>query len=126
MANFDDNGCALPETLKWHEYLVKPPYPDDPQDKVTTVLRMPGFYEPTDEDGDGGMCVGADGVGYHCLTHDEPWRPGGAYCPEHDHHEIAVICSAHGLETMSPQPIMLLNPEGFDPLLTEAQLAHFP
>lgn len=113
----------LPDTLRWLDFLVHPPYRDDPQDKVISVLWAPGFYEPAEDDDDLPMCADAEWVGYHCLTHDKPWLHGGQYCPDHDTHEIALFCSAHGLEVMSPQPHMLENPSGFEPPLTEGQLA---
>lgn len=114
-------ACDLPDTLRWHEYQVVPPYRDDPQDKVTVLLRRPGFHEPTDDEY-GGVCEAAR-RGYHCVTHDRPWSHGGGDCPDHDHHEIALVCGAHGFEVLDPQPLMLVHPAGFDPPLTDSQLA---
>ncbi|MEU1493865.1 hypothetical protein ACFYPA_13245 [Streptomyces sp. NPDC005775] len=80
---------------------------------MTTIVRDPGFYEPTEEDD----CWT---FGYLCQTHDRPYRY--ASCGEGPH-VIALHCGEHGLENMWPQPLMLLFPEGFDPLLSATQLA---
>jgi hypothetical protein len=103
-------------TLKWHGL---PPYRDDPQDLVVQILRMPDYYEPTEEDDETWQCVSGD---YHCVTHDQPWGHGGAHCPTHDRHEIAWVCSQHGFENIGPHQVMLWNPARFDPRLTEQQL----
>ncbi|WP_232662785.1 hypothetical protein [Pseudonocardia sp. TRM90224] len=112
---------AFPTTLRWHAYRVVPPYRDDPQGKVTQVLWQPGFYDPMAEESE--TVCDRSWVGYRCLTHDQPWSRGGEFCSDNDRHEIALECGVHGLEAMWPQPIMLMNPEGFDPPLSAAQLA---
>lgn len=77
------------------------------------IVRDPGFYEQTEED----ECWT---FGYFCQTHDRPYRHedcGGGP------HLVALSCGEHGLENMWPQPKTLLFPAGFDPPLTDAQLA---
>jgi hypothetical protein len=81
---------------------------------VTIVVRDPGFYEPTDEDN----CTT---FGYFCQTHDGPYR--GDACQGGPSHLIALDCGDHGLESMWPQELMLMLPEGFAPPLNDEQLA---
>ncbi|MFD9538083.1 hypothetical protein [Streptomyces sp. NPDC060010] len=83
------------------------------QEPVTTIVRDPGFHEPTEEDD----CWR---VGYFCQTHDRPyWHESCGEGP----HLIALECDEHGPQNMWPQPRMLMFPEGFDPLLSVAHLA---
>lgn len=77
------------------------------------VVRDPAFHEPADGDD-------CSVFGYACRTHGRAYRRGG--CGDGPH-VVALECEEHGLENMEPQPAMLLFPEGFDPLLDEAQLA---
>ncbi|MFD7492429.1 hypothetical protein ACFV8T_08410 [Streptomyces sp. NPDC059832] len=76
------------------------------------IVSDPGFHEPSDDD--------CSVFGYFCQAHDRPYRHES--CGEGPH-LIALNCQEHGPENMWPQPAMLLFPEGFDPPLSEAQLA---
>ncbi|MEV7322067.1 hypothetical protein [Streptomyces sp. NPDC093970] len=80
---------------------------------MTTIVCDPGFHEPAEEDD-------CRRFGYFCQTHDRPYRHES--CGEGPH-LIALHCHEHGPENMWPQPTMLMFPEGFDPLLSDAQLA---
>ncbi|MER5207535.1 hypothetical protein [Streptomyces sp. NPDC002825] len=80
---------------------------------MTLIVRDPGFHEPSDEDD-------CSSFGYYCQTHDRHYRHES--CGEGPH-LIALYCSEHGLESMWPQPLTLLFPEGFTPPLSDVQLA---
>ncbi|MYT69635.1 hypothetical protein GTY60_08050 [Streptomyces sp. SID8367] len=80
---------------------------------MTQIVRDPGFYEASDADN----CTR---FGYFCQAHDRPYRHEGCGGGPH---LIALDCQEHGPENVWPQPLMLMFPEGFDPLLSDAQLA---
>ncbi|MFJ6614987.1 hypothetical protein ACIQPT_32475 [Streptomyces sp. NPDC091289] len=77
------------------------------------IVSDPGFHEPVSDD----HC---SVFGYFCQTHDRPYRHES--CGDGPH-LVALDCQEHGPENMWPQPRMLLFPEGFDPPLSDAQLA---
>jgi hypothetical protein len=80
---------------------------------VTTIVRDPSFYEPAEED----ECCR---FWYFCQTHNRPyWHESCGEGP----HLIALHREEHGPESMRPQPRMLMFPTGFDPPLSDAQLA---
>ncbi|WP_328429336.1 hypothetical protein [Streptomyces sp. NBC_00443] len=79
---------------------------------MTQIVRDPGFYEPADEDD----CTV---FWYFCQSHDRVyWQEACGEGP----HLVVLHCKEHGSENMWPQPRMLMFPEGFDPLLSDAQL----
>jgi hypothetical protein len=80
---------------------------------VTLVVRDPGFHEPADEED-------CRVFSYFCRTHDRFYRHEA--CGEGPH-LVALHCEEHGPESMWPQPLMLLFPAGFEPPLSEEQLA---
>ncbi|MFJ6796610.1 hypothetical protein [Streptomyces sp. NPDC091268] len=100
----------LPPRLLWRDPRPVPRF--NRQEPVTVIVRDPGLYEPTDED----ECRS---VWYFCRTHGAVL---GGPCGQGDH-LVASHCEEHGPENVWPQPLMLLFPEGFDPPLSEAQLA---
>ncbi|MDG4857463.1 hypothetical protein P8605_04705 [Streptomyces sp. T-3] len=101
----------LPLRLLWRDPRPVPRY--NRQDPVTQIVRAPGFYEPTVED----RCPT---VGYFCQTHNGPYLH--QTCGE-EAHLIALSCAVHGLESMWPQPFMLMFHQGFDPPPSDAELA---
>jgi hypothetical protein len=84
---------------------------------VTIVVRDPGFYGPTAEDN----CTT---FGYFCQARGGPYR-GDAY-QGGPSHLIVLDCGEHGLESMWPQGLMLMLPEGLTPPLNDEQLAWAP
>ncbi|MFF3891456.1 hypothetical protein [Streptomyces sp. NPDC001914] len=102
---------VLPPRLLWCDPRPIPRF--NRQERVILIVRDPGLYEPSDED----HC---SRFGYFCQTHDRPYSHES--CGEGDH-VIALDCQEHGPESMWPQPLMLMFPEGFDPPLSDAQLA---
>ncbi|MGW1031629.1 hypothetical protein ACWD4Z_05485 [Streptomyces antibioticus] len=80
---------------------------------MTQIVRDPDFYEPMDEDD-------CSVFWYFCQTHDRHYRHND--CGE-GAHLVALHCEQHGAENMWPQPLMLMLPEGFSPLLSDVQLA---
>ncbi|MGW7065151.1 hypothetical protein ACWGHM_42630 [Streptomyces sp. NPDC054904] len=80
---------------------------------MTQIVRDPSLYEPNDED----LCTV---FGYFCHAHDCFYL--NEACTE-EPHLIALDCQDHGPESVWPQPLMLMFPEGFDPPLSDAQLA---
>ncbi|MFB9369636.1 hypothetical protein ACWCYY_18960 [Kitasatospora sp. NPDC001664] len=80
---------------------------------MTSVVRDPGFYEPTDEDD----CTS---FGYVCQSHDGPYR--GDACQGGPSHLVALVCAEHGLENMWPDDRMLMFPDGFTPPLSNEQV----
>lgn len=101
----------LPPRLLWRDPRPIPRF--NRQEPVTLIVRDPGFHEPADGD----ACWR---FGYHCRTHDRPYRRESCGAGPH---LVALHCEEHGPESMWPQPHMLLFPEGFDPPLSDAQLA---
>ncbi|MFD8009301.1 hypothetical protein [Streptomyces sp. NPDC058955] len=101
----------LPDRLLWCDPRPIPRF--NRQEPVTTVIWDPGFYEPTDEDD----CTV---FSFFCQAHDRFYRHEA--CAEGPH-LVALYCQEHGLENSWPQQITLWFPEGFDPPLTDAQLA---
>jgi hypothetical protein len=79
---------------------------------VTLIVRDPGFHEPGDDED----CTR---FWYFCQTHDRVYRHQACGA---EPHLVALHCEEHGPESMWPQPLMLMFPEGFDPLLSEDQL----
>ncbi|MFD8072678.1 hypothetical protein ACFV3E_08475 [Streptomyces sp. NPDC059718] len=80
---------------------------------MTQVVRDPAFYDPAEED----EC---SRFRYFCQAHDQVyWHEACGEGP----HLIELRCELHGAENMWPQPLMLMFPEGFVPLLSDAQLA---
>lgn len=79
---------------------------------MTRIVRDPGFHEPADEDD----CWV---FWYFCQAHDCHYRH--ETCGEGPH-LIALHCEQHGPESMWPQPLMMMFPEGFDPPLSDAHL----
>ncbi|MFJ9818668.1 hypothetical protein ACIRU3_26115 [Streptomyces sp. NPDC101151] len=77
------------------------------------IVRDPTFHEPTEEDD----CWR---FGYFCRSHGRHYLHES--CGEGPH-LVALHCEKHGPENMWPQPNMLMFPAGFDPLLSDAQLA---
>ncbi|MFF5900910.1 hypothetical protein ACFY8O_34040 [Streptomyces argenteolus] len=80
---------------------------------MTLIVRDPGYHEPTDEDN----CAV---FSYFCQAHDRFYQREA--CGEGPH-LIALHCEEHGPESMWPQPLTLMFPEGFEPPLSEAQLS---
>ncbi|WP_408992656.1 hypothetical protein [Streptomyces sp. 1268] len=80
---------------------------------MTVIVSDPGFHEPGGDD----HC---SAFGYFCRAHDRPYRHES--CGDGPH-LLVLDCREHGPENMWPQPRMLLFPEGFDPPLSDAQLA---
>jgi hypothetical protein len=103
---------VLPSRLLWCDPRPIPKF--NLQEPVTIVVCDPGFYEPTDEDN----CTA---FGYFCQSHGVPFR--GKACQGGPSHLIALNCRDHGLESMWPQALMLMLPEGFTPPLNDEQLA---
>lgn len=101
----------LPSRLLWRDPRPIPRF--NRQDPVTQIVRDPGLYEPSDEDN-------CSAFGYFCQTHDCFYLEKA--CKEEPHH-IVLDCQDHGPESVWPQPLMLMFPEGFDPPLSDAQLA---
>ncbi|WP_418961096.1 hypothetical protein [Streptomyces tritici] len=83
------------------------------QEPRTLIVCDPGFYDPTDEDD----CTV---FSYFCQTHDRTYAYESCG-PES--HLLALHCRDHGLENMWPQGKMMLFPEGFEPRLSDEQLA---
>ncbi|QKW54779.1 hypothetical protein HUT08_25975 [Streptomyces buecherae] len=80
---------------------------------MTQILREPGFHEPSDED----EC---SRFWFFCQAHDQHyWHESCGEGP----HLIASHCQEHGPENVWPQSRTLMFPEGFDPPLSDAQLA---
>lgn len=101
----------LPPRLLWRDPRPIPRF--NRQEPVTQIVRDPSFYEPSDEDD-------CSRYGYFCQAHDHHyWHESCGEGP----HFIALDCQEHGPESMWPQPLMLMFPEGFDPPLSDAQLA---
>ncbi|MFJ6575607.1 hypothetical protein ACIQMY_06530 [Streptomyces sp. NPDC091368] len=100
----------LPSRLLWCDPRPLPRF--NSQDRVTLIVRDPGFHEPADADD----CTV---FSYVCRTHDRFHRPEA--CGDGPH-RVALHCEEHGPENMWPQPHMLLFPEGFEPRLDEATL----
>lgn len=101
----------LPPRLLWRDPRPIPRF--NRQEPVTQIVRDPGFYEPSDEDG-------CSRFGYFCQAHDRFYSHES--CGEGPH-LIALDCQEHGPESVWPQPLMGMFPEGFDPPLSDAQLA---
>lgn len=101
---------VLPPRLLWRDPRPIPRL--DPQEPVT-VICDPAFHEPRDDDD----CTV---FSYACLSHEQPYRRGACGAGPH---LIALECTVHGLETMWPQPGMMLFPAGFTPPLSAEQFA---
>ncbi|MFJ8108814.1 hypothetical protein [Streptomyces sp. NPDC096132] len=101
----------LPSRLMWCDPRPIPRF--NRQERVTLIVRDPGFYEPTEDDD-------CSTFGYFCRSHDRFYRHEA--CGE-GAHVVALHCELHGPESMWPQPLMLALPEGFVPPLTDEQLA---
>jgi len=102
----------IPSELRWTD--PEPPPRDNPQDRITLLLRHPSFAQPDDEED----CPGG---GYRCLTHNRPYMYG--HCGEGLTHEIRWECTVHGPEIMGINHVMGWRPQGFDPPLTPEQVA---
>ncbi|MFF0502249.1 hypothetical protein ACFYUH_01425 [Streptomyces fimicarius] len=101
----------LPPRLLWRDPRPIPRL--NRQEPVTVIVSDPGFHEPGGDD----HC---SAFGYVCRAHDRPYRHES--CGDGPH-LLALDCQEHGPENLGPQPRMLLFPEGFDPPLSDAQLA---
>ncbi|SHH95717.1 hypothetical protein SAMN05444521_2844 [Streptomyces sp. 3214.6] len=101
----------LPSRLLWCDPRPIPRF--NRQEPVTLIVRDPGFYEPTEEDD-------CSTFWYFCQTHDR--RYGYAACGE-GAHLVVLHCEEHGPESVWPQPLMLMFPQGFVPSLSDMQLA---
>lgn len=101
----------LAERLSWRN--PRAPYPLDPQDLVTVVLWDPDFHEGDDDEPDAVYW-------YICVKHDRTYRHGS--CAPGPH-EVALLCSRHGFENRWPDDVMRQHPAGFQPQLSDDQLA---
>ncbi|MFJ8885762.1 hypothetical protein ACIRJR_20460 [Streptomyces sp. NPDC102402] len=80
---------------------------------MTLILRDPVLHESTDDDD----CTV---FSYFCQAHERFYRREA--CGQGPH-LLALHCERHGPESMWPQPLTLMFPEGFEPPLSKAQLS---
>ncbi|MEY9875985.1 hypothetical protein ABH931_005492 [Streptacidiphilus sp. MAP12-33] len=103
----------LPPRLLWCDPGPIPRF--NKQERVTVIVRDPGFADPPDADDH--ECSLYWSI---CQTHERPYIH--EQCGEGPH-LIAHHCEGHGPVNIWPDQRMLMFPEGFDPPLSEAQLA---